>query len=291
MGVAAGRGWSLVCRLRVSGAVPGAAGRTADAGGRTTSARRPGRAGGGVRPRRVAPRLIATAGCSGRRWWAGDPRVRAHPGRPGSATVAEALPEAAAALRAGRWCWSTRRGASGWTRGCGRSGARPAWPGWRRSPGRRWFRWRSGARTRCCRTRRRRGGGFAAAGVVRRPVVRVRFGAPVDLSGLPARPGRRRCGRRPIVEGIADAGPLRADEAQSRGSWTAPGRWTCPGCGRASDRLVLSASAGLCRVAVPVVWSSPGVPLTHSNGEARGAAWTDDDRDGSYAEVPLFPAA
>jgi len=56
----------------------------------------------------------------------------------------------------------------------------------------------------------------AARAALRRPVIRVHFGAPVDLSGIdPARSGAARRATARIIDGITDAlAPLRPDEPE-----------------------------------------------------------------------------
>ncbi|WP_285683543.1 lysophospholipid acyltransferase family protein [Actinoplanes sp. NBRC 103695] len=134
-----------------------------------------------------------------------------------SARVAEALPAAAAALTAsstvlvypeGRigldpWMWP-ERGKTGVARMAALSGAPVV-------PVAQW-----GTHAVMPYVAPRRLVRALAYAVLRRPVVRVRFGEPVDLSGLPVGPGARvTVATRLIVEGIdAVLAPLRAGELQ-----------------------------------------------------------------------------
>lgn len=209
----------LICRLRVSGAVPAelrqgplilAANHISPVDPLMLMAACS-RAG-------IAPRFMATAGLfqapvAGSIMRAcGHLRVDRH-----TAQVAEALPAAAAALQAGSvvlvypegrigldpWMWP-ERGKTGVARMAALSGAPVVpvaqWDAHRVLP----YATPTGLARSLLRTIRQR------------PVVHVRFGEPVDLSGLTGTPGAQamRATDR-IVEGIAQTlAPLRADELE-----------------------------------------------------------------------------
>lgn len=209
----------FVCRLRVSGAVPAelrhgplilAANHVSPADPLMLMAACS-RAG-------IAPRFMATAGLfkapvAGSIMRAcGHLRVDRH-----TAEVAQALPAAAAALRAGSvvlvypegrigldpWMWP-ERGKTGVARMAAQSGAPvipvAQWDAHRVLP----YAAPAGLL------------GSLGRAIRHRPVVHVRFGEPVDLSGLTGTPGAQamRATDR-IVEGIARTlVPLRADELQ-----------------------------------------------------------------------------
>ena len=166
----------------------------------------------------VAPRFMATGGLFDApvAGWVmracGHLRVDRH-----TARVAEALPNAAAALRAGSvvlvypegrigldpWMWP-ERGKTGVARMAAMSGAPVV-------PVAQW-----GAHAVVPYAAPKGVVRSVLRAVVRRPVVRVHFGAPVDLGGLPGTAGAQamRATDR-IVQAIADTlAPLRADEPQ-----------------------------------------------------------------------------
>ena len=167
----------------------------------------------------IAPRFMATAGLfttpvvGSIMRACGQLRVDRH-----TAQVAEALPAAAVALRAGSvvlvypegrigldpWMWP-ERGKTGVARMAATSGAPvipvAQWDTHRVLP----YAAPAGLAGSLLRT------------IWQRPVVHVRFGEPVDLSGLTGTPGAQamRATDR-IVEGIAETlAPLRADEPQT----------------------------------------------------------------------------
>ena len=209
---------ALLSRLEITGDVPARCGAAADPGRQPHQHLRPDRARRRLPgPRASPPGSWPPAGCSGPRSRPADAPLRPHPGGPARRERRRRTdPRHRGAHRRRRWCWSTRRGASAWTRGCGPNAARPAPPASPSPPASRWCRWPSGERTRCCPTGRPegtgpgRGAGAVApaggAGALRR--------RRWTSTGWPRASPARRCGpptgSPPRCTGTLR--PLRADE-------------------------------------------------------------------------------
>jgi 1-acyl-sn-glycerol-3-phosphate acyltransferase len=208
-----------ICRLRVSGVVPPALrGGPLILAANHVSPVDPIVMTAACRKARIAPRFMATGGLftapiAGRVMrWSGHIRVDRR-----SASVAQALPDAAAALKAnsivlvypeGRigldpWMWP-ERGKTGVARMAALSGA-PVLPV---------AQWGTHQVLPYATPRGLLGSVLTA--MLRRPVVHVRFGDPVDLTGLTGTAGAQAMrATRLIIEGIdRTLAPLRPDEPE-----------------------------------------------------------------------------